>query len=1003
MSLLAGAASLAAASSPPAVTSGRQAFRVFNEDHGLGNLTVEALLQDRVGFIWAGTQNGLYRFDGLRFTRFALDPDEKQSTRIFALHEAADGTLYVGTRDGLVRRERDGFRPLTASEGVPREAVNGISSRASSIYVATSVGLFEGDGRSFRAVPPPPDTPPAATAVLATAGGALVAYGAALYERDADGWRDVGTDAGLPRADTIDRLAADAKGRLFVRTMRSLWVRPSAAEFFVPWHEGLPAGATVGRLEKGAGGDPLLPTSRGVATREGDGWRLMGRDQGLPADVALSALVDREGSLWVGLAGAGLAQRLGSGEFTSWGLADGLAHEVVWSIARDGGWLWVGTQEGLSRLDLASGTIRTWRESDGLAGDLVYAVTVAPGGVVWAGSWPGGVTRLPADGGPARRYGATGLAAADFKVSAVYVRANGEVWAGARTGAYRLAPGGSSFEPVVLPGGGETDGVYAFAENGHGELFAVGRVGLQRLTGQSPRRFTSRDGFGKDFLSSIVRLPDDSFVVGYRDARGVARVRVLGDRLDFLALEPKGPLASDKVLLVGRDSAGQLWVGSDRGLDVFAADGRTRRRFARADGLLTEDMDQNAFFADADGVVWLGTSRGLVRYEPRAAVAAAPPPTVVITEVIAGQDRRLSPAETPMLARSERSLTIDWAGLTFRDPRAVTYRYRMVGLDAQFAPTHRTTAQFAGLGAGRYRFEVEALGADGSTTSAPAAFSFSVAPPWWETAWARAVAVGLVLLVGMGAVRLRTRALDADRRRLEEAVEARNGELARANKQLQEASVRDPLTQLHNRRYLTEVVPENVKRVLRAYSGAARGEAVRNQDLVFFLVDIDHFKQVNDRHGHPVGDRLLIALAARLGEVVRDSDLVVRWGGEEFLIVARESDRGEAEQVASRILESVGGTPFDLGDGLQLRRTCSIGWAAVPWIREEPAAVSWEETLVLVDRALYLAKRSGRNQAIGVMPSEHAEPAVAERWWREPFDHLQGRLRTARIAGPQQS
>ena len=131
--------------------------------------------------------------------------------------------------------------------------------------------------------------------------------------------------------------------------------------------------------------------------------------------------------------------------------------------------------------------------------------------------------------------------------------------------------------------------------------------------------------------------------------------------------------------------------------------------------------------------------------------------------------------------------------------------------------------------------------------------------------------------------------------------------------------MRDPLTQLHNRRYVTEVVAENVKRVLRAYAGAGRGEAARNQDLVFFLVDVDHFKEVNDQLGHPVGDRLLVALAQRLAAVVRDSDLVVRWGGEEFLIVARESDRGEAEPVAERILEAVGGTPFELGDGADAR------------------------------------------------------------------------------------
>lgn len=1005
ISLLVLAASPAATQPATPSPGGRLAFRVFNEDHGLGNLTVEALLQDRVGFLWVGTQNGLYRFDGRTFTAYGRAQGLK-STRVFALHEAADGTLYAATRAGLVRRVDERFE---AADGVPEAPVMGIASDGPRVFVASEGGLLVSDGGAFRAEPPPPGAAGPATAVLALAGRVYVAYEGLLFERDAEGWRDIGTDAGLPATERIDRVGVDAKGRLFVRTMRSLWMRPAPADFFVPLHGGLPAAATAGRLERDAQGEMLLPTSRGVARRVDDSWQLLGRREGLPGDVALSALVDREGSLWVGLGGVGLAQRLGRGDFASWGMPDGLSHEVVWSIARDreADALWIGTQEGLNRLDLVTGAMRTWRERDGLAGDLVYAVAAAPGGGVWAGCWPGGVTRFDATGGAPRPYLAAGLTPADFEVIALHLLPDGEVWAGASRGPFRLPAGASAFEAAPLPGGPARDGVYAFAENAQGELFAAGRGGLQRLTGEAPRRFTKADGLKDDFLASIVRLPDDSFVVGYREALGIARLRVHGDRLEFLPLQPAGaaptragsPLASEKVLLVGRDSSDQLWVGSDRGLDVFAADGRPLRRFARADGLLTEDMDQNAFFADAGGVVWLGTSRGLVRYQPSEPLANGPPPGVVITEV-ATPRRRLAVGDQPALARDERSLTVSWSALTFRDPSAVRYRYRLVGLEDELVTTSQTGARFAGLSAGRYRFEVVALAPDGSASASPAAFAFSVMPPWWETAWARIGTVALVLAVGAFLVRLRTRSLEAERRRLEEAVTGRSAELATANRQLQEASVRDPLTQLHNRRYFTEAVAENVRRVMRAYAGAERGDAVRNQDLVFFLVDVDHFKEVNDRHGHPVGDRLLVALARRLTTVVRDSDLVVRWGGEEFLIVARESERAEAEPLAVRILEAVGGTPFDLGEGLLLRRTCSIGWAAVPWIRDAPAAVSWEETLVLVDRALYLAKRSGRNQAIGVMPSEHAAPDVEARWWREPFDRLEGRLRTARIAGP---
>ena len=625
ISLLVAAAGAAAAQPASFSPAGRLAFRVFNEDHGLGNLTVEALLQDRVGFLWVGTQNGLYRFDGRAFVPFGREAGFK-STRVFALHEAADGTLYVATRAGLSRREGEGFRHLTPADGIPEAPVAGVASDGARIYVASEAGLLVGDGRSFRTEPAPPGAAGAATAVLAADGHVYVAFEGVLFERESDGWRDVGTDAGLPASERIDRVSVDAKGRLFVRTVRTLWMRPAPAEFFVPLHDGLPAATTAGRLERGAQGEVLLPTSRGVAHRVGDSWRMLGRREGLPGDVALSALVDREGSLWVGLGGVGLAQRLGRGDFASWGLADGLSHEVVWSIARDraAGALWVGTQGGLNRLDLAAGVMRTWHERDGLAGDLVYAVCAAPDGGVWAGSWRGGVTRIPAKGGAPRRYLAADLTPGEFEVIALHQRPDGELWAGSSRGPFRLAAGADAFQPAGLPGGPPRDGVYAFAENGQGELFAAGSGGIQRLNGDAPRRFTTADGLKDDFVASIAWRPDDSFVVGYREALGVARVRVHRDRLEILPLEPAGPLASDKVLFVGGDSTDRLWVGSDRGLDVFSADGRQRRRFARAHGLPTEDMNQNAFFADADGVVWLGTSRGLVRYQPSEPLAQRP-------------------------------------------------------------------------------------------------------------------------------------------------------------------------------------------------------------------------------------------------------------------------------------------------------------------------------------------------------------------------------------------
>ncbi|HET9315299.1 MAG TPA: two-component regulator propeller domain-containing protein, partial [Vicinamibacteria bacterium] len=283
LTLLVLGAGLAAAQPAPPPAAGRLAFRVFNEDHGLANLTVEALLQDHVGFLWVGTQNGLYRFDGRTFASFGREAGFK-STRVFALHEAADGTLYVGTRAGLARREGAGFHHLTPADGVPESSIVGIASEGARVYLASQAGLLVGDGRSFHAEAAPPGASGAATAVCADGGHVYAAYEGLLFERDAEGWRDIGTDAGLPATERIDRVVTDGKGRLFVRTARSLWMRPTPAEFFGALHQGLPPAATSGRLERDAHGEILVPTTRGIARRVGDSWQMLGRREGLPAD-----------------------------------------------------------------------------------------------------------------------------------------------------------------------------------------------------------------------------------------------------------------------------------------------------------------------------------------------------------------------------------------------------------------------------------------------------------------------------------------------------------------------------------------------------------------------------------------------------------------------------------------------------------------------------------------------------------------------------------------------
>jgi diguanylate cyclase (GGDEF)-like protein len=191
-------------------------------------------------------------------------------------------------------------------------------------------------------------------------------------------------------------------------------------------------------------------------------------------------------------------------------------------------------------------------------------------------------------------------------------------------------------------------------------------------------------------------------------------------------------------------------------------------------------------------------------------------------------------------------------------------------------------------------------------------------------------------------------------------------ELKTTNQVLREASLTDCLTGLRNRRFFDTTISSDVDHVLRSYSEPRANPA---NDLIFYLIDLDDFKSINDTHGHEIGDKVLVEVSHRISQVVRGSDVVLRWGGDEFLVVSRYAARSEAAILATRILSCISDAPVAV-DHMErhITPTCSVGWAAFPWFPNEPANVAIEAVLGLADRGLYQAKNSGRNRAVGLEP-----------------------------------
>jgi diguanylate cyclase (GGDEF)-like protein len=177
-----------------------------------------------------------------------------------------------------------------------------------------------------------------------------------------------------------------------------------------------------------------------------------------------------------------------------------------------------------------------------------------------------------------------------------------------------------------------------------------------------------------------------------------------------------------------------------------------------------------------------------------------------------------------------------------------------------------------------------------------------------------------------------------------------NDALRQTNHQLRETTETDALTGLLNRRHIQRLIDRNS---LSWYTGSS-----------LVLLDIDHFKSINDTYGHAIGDAVLVEAARRMKKALREADILVRWGGEEFLIVALHLSARQAHSMAQRLLNALSNEPM-LIQGYSLTVTASFGYATFPLIRHQHEG-HWQDALALVDSVMYFAKRRGRNQAVGV-------------------------------------
>ena len=923
--------------------------RVYSESNGLPSAQVRSLAADRSGCVWALTRNGLTFFDGQFMTPVAppkgltsyelgsLTQDDRGRIWLAANHLPPRVALYYERQWQVLPRPQPrggGFgqvtdllvdAPETGDEAV--DSFVAVATLQGGLWIWWSGGWSqwtEEDGLPSSRVLSLAGS--SKELFIGTAEGLAVLRGSTIHR--------VGNQRGKLSRDPILALARPLDGpageNLWVLAPSWLGLLHRATETLTPVADGFqldivpPMGRASGLgIVVDDGPEGLYfggPVSSFFKDPHSGRVQVLGTLAGLPAEGISAGLRDRSGGVWLAsIRGLG---HIASRRFLVLDRRSGLPEpEVTALLETAGGDLIIGQNQSLSRFDGKAVTPLPLgpTELDSLPLTRIMELAEDREGNVYIAAQDRGLGRLSPRGrltwfGPRH-----GLGPEVFSVAVD----GGTTWAACGDGGLFRSSGGSSF---VREDFGESSPSFArrvFLGAG-GEVFLASTEGLWVRRGGSWFLAVSERGGELDNVYAALPRSSGDILVG--TASGIARL----EEGALIALPLHGDLTQRPIFTMLEDRAGNLWLGTDRG--IIRWDGSDLLQLTASHGLPGRDVNRGAFLEDRQGRIWIGTDSGASVYDPARDLGKDVPPAAEVSLVEASGET-LPGIQGVRLPHHQNHLFFHVRGIDLQAEERLLGQYRLEGFDRTWTepmPIPRAPIRYTNLPPGEYSFRFRVGRRNGEWSRNVIAGPYLIRSPVWQRRWFQLLALASLALLGWWVFHSY-----ASRHR---------------------AALHDALTGLPNRTFFVERLQTAVNRGLK---DGASGYAL-------LFLDVDRFKNVNDSLGHLAGDQLLEQIADRLRDCLQPQDLVARLGGDEFTILLEGVRTPKQAGAIAERLQRAFEAPFRLLNH-EVFAGASIGIALGPG-----DYVDTTDILRDADIAMYRAKDRGRGCYEFFNPSMHA-------------------------------